>query len=293
MFDMRSFASATIRSQSRAEAAAVNSRPCGGAQRAAGAGIGRGSGGAKRVMATRPRRLRPSGSIVRRNGATGVPAARRHPGDVAAPRFLDTGLRKSYTTHRAGAPPGAHPHPPAGGRGDGPRAAAPERAAGIGRGKRVMATQPGHPEAIARRKLRHGPAGTWLRVAIPVKWPRAAVPGSRRTRKMARPAPTGPAQIMDAGAFRTSRIPIRKQAVAATDDGRLAPERAVGVGLRDRRHHRSEPDASHNTPFEVSMPRIMSCFSTQPKWLPHGACFHPISRPRIAASASFRPTSVR
>src|ERR1035438_6373413 len=62
---------------------------------------------------------------------------------------------------------------------------APERAAGTGRGKRVIAPQPGHPEVIARRTCAAG--GSTLRAA---------------------------------------RIPIRARAVAATDHGRLARERA-------------------------------------------------------------------
>ena len=74
-------------------------------------------------------------------------------------------------------------------------------------------------------------------VAISVKWPLADLPESRRTRKMARPPPTGPAQIMGGGAFRAARIPIRTRAVAATDTALQAPELAAGdrnLSIRSR-----------------------------------------------------------
>ena len=44
-------------------------------------------------------------------------------------------------------------------------------------------------------QLRYGRAGTRLRVGLQVKWPCAAVPKSRRTRKMVRPSPTDTAHI--------------------------------------------------------------------------------------------------
>jgi hypothetical protein len=120
-------------------------------------------------MATRARRRRPAGSDRRRTRATGAQAARRHPGEVAA-------RRRSWTRRP---PPRAHPHPHAGGRGDGPQAAgrgcgvvrgsplllgrvAPggcwrgdaavcrgERAENAGR-SRASPTDCGHPEVIAR-----------------------------------------------------------------------------------------------------------------------------------------------
>jgi hypothetical protein len=89
-----------------------------------------GSGCAKRVMPPGPAiRILP----LRRNRATGVPAACRHPGEVAARRRFwmvrhsppDTAQMMDAAPSRA-----AHPHPPAGGRGDGPRAA------GAGTGQR-------------------------------------------------------------------------------------------------------------------------------------------------------------
>jgi hypothetical protein len=93
---MRSFASATIGSQSRnilgVVLFGVNSRPC----------------GAKRVMAIRPRRLRPSGSIARRDRRLRDGAPVRFCG--RAPTFLDAALPRRASRPRAD------------GRGDGPRA---------------------------------------------------------------------------------------------------------------------------------------------------------------------------
>jgi hypothetical protein len=40
-------------------------------------------------------------------------------------------------------------------------------------------------------------------------------------------------QAMDEGAFHPARIPIRPLAVAVTDHGRRAPERAAGIGMRE------------------------------------------------------------
>jgi hypothetical protein len=101
--------------------------------RAAGAGNWpAASACAKRVMATRPRRLRPSGRYPPRTCVTGVQAARRHPGEVGARRLCGmTGTGRWSATHRPDPrkpwirrpPPRAHPHPRAGGRGDGRRAA--------------------------------------------------------------------------------------------------------------------------------------------------------------------------
>ncbi len=81
-----------------------------------------GSGCAKRVMPPGPAiRILP----LRRNRATGVPAACRHPGEVAARRrFWMVRHSPPDTAQMMDAAPSrtAHPHPPAGGRGDGPRA---------------------------------------------------------------------------------------------------------------------------------------------------------------------------
>jgi len=51
---------------------------------------------------------------------------------------------------------------------------------------------------------------------------------------------------MGAGALRPPRIPTRAPAVAATDNGRRAPERAAGVGLAKRGLWQPEPaDFAH------------------------------------------------
>jgi hypothetical protein len=71
------------------------------------------------------------------------------------------------SNHTGRLPPVAHPHPHAGGRGDGPRAA--ERADGIGRGVADFA----HPEGVARRNRA---TGVQAACRIPVKWPLADAP---------------------------------------------------------------------------------------------------------------------
>ena len=91
----------------------------GDGQRAAGAGTGRRRRtGEARVMATRARGLRASGSespgIIARDGRAAHMAARRRPGAVAAHRpALPDNHGRSRTPHVA------HPHPHAGARGEG------------------------------------------------------------------------------------------------------------------------------------------------------------------------------
>jgi len=58
----------------------------------------------------------------------------------------------------------------------------------------------------------HAPRACRLRVGISVKWPLADAPGR---------------------ALRAARIPIRAPAVAATDRGRRALERATNIRLRE------------------------------------------------------------
>jgi len=74
-----------------------------------------------------------------------------------------------------------------------------------------------------------------------VKWPLTDVPAIHNSLETVHPPPTVPTQIIDAGAFRAARIPIRTRAVAATGNGRRAPEPAAGIargksakGLRAR-----------------------------------------------------------
>jgi hypothetical protein len=101
-------------------------------------------------------------------------------------------------------------------------------------------------------------------VAIPVKWPRADVPGFAAHSKMVRHPPTDVVQAMDAGAFRPARIPIRPLAVAATDQGAVGARNwppasggarrqpctwAVGRDAPKRRH--AQPDHTH---FRRSLP---------------------------------------
>jgi tetratricopeptide (TPR) repeat protein len=80
------------------------------------------------------------------------------------------------------------------------------------------ATQPGHPEGIARRNCAAGVQAHGRR---------------RRSRitahsKMVRPPPTDIAQTMDAGASRAARIPIRQRAVAAARSA-LWPANPSGI----------------------------------------------------------------
>jgi hypothetical protein len=84
---------------------------------------------------------------------------------------------------------------------------APGLATGIGlREARVMATQPEHPEVIARRNYATGVQAHGCTSASRLMLPLAAVPRITAHSKMVRPPPAGPAQIMDAGAFRPARI---------------------------------------------------------------------------------------
>jgi hypothetical protein len=108
----------------------------------------------------------------RRTSATGVPAARRRPGEVAARRTLVDAARlangapltcRPRADHGRGRPPRrAHPIRAPGGRGDGPRAGE------SGRRDARYATQLGQPEAVGRRNCANGRGGTWLRLRIPV-----------------------------------------------------------------------------------------------------------------------------
>jgi hypothetical protein len=107
------------------------------------------TGGGRRGRAARSALCHPalpSGSIARRHRATGVQAARRHPGEVGA---------------------------------DGPRAAGerPDWQPGAGRPEARYAAQPGPPEVSAGATA---PRACWPRVAIPVKWRLADAAGSRR-----------------------------------------------------------------------------------------------------------------
>jgi hypothetical protein len=116
----------------------------------------------------------------------------------------------------------AHPHPPPGGRGAGPRAASDRTAGGIGGAKRLQPTDaaqivgegalraPRSPSARRRSRRRNaGGAGGGTGMprrslhAIPAKWPLADTHGC--------------------GALRPPRIPSARLAVAATDHGRRAP----------------------------------------------------------------------
>ena len=113
-------------------------------------GRGADSGRGMRVIATQ---TSPPEAIARRTCATGVQAARRHPGEERCAL-----RRPTLANHGCWRPPHrAHPHPPAGGRGDGPRAAgAGNGRPGSGGAKRVMPTQPVQPEAIVRRNSATG-----------------------------------------------------------------------------------------------------------------------------------------
>ena len=129
----------------------------------------------------------------------------------------------------------AHPHPRAGGRGDGNA----RRARGEGSAKRVMPPNLGS-RSNPRRTLRHGRSGRAS--ASEAKCRAGDVSGrafrppririqcaivadgvlSARTRQTVRPPPADTAQIT--GAACSVRIPIRAPAVAATGYGRRAPE---------------------------------------------------------------------
>jgi hypothetical protein len=121
-------------------------------------------------MAPRPRGLQLSGSIARRTCATGVQAARRHSGEVAA-----------HVPGR-GASATAHPHPPAwrsrrrttgGGTGPGRRHREPRSALWP-----PNLADFGHPEGIARRNSATGlQAYRCVVVGVPVKWRLADVAG--------------------------------------------------------------------------------------------------------------------
>jgi hypothetical protein len=85
-------------------------------------------------------------------------------------------------------PPAAHPHPPAGGRSDGPQAGAPgSDRRGAGCAKRVMPPKRGHPAVIARRNRvtgvqaarRHPGDVAACRPALPDNHGRAALCASR------------------------------------------------------------------------------------------------------------------
>jgi hypothetical protein len=119
--------------------------------RAAGAGTGRGAlGCAKRVM---PPNLGSEEVVARRTRATGVQAARRRPGEVAA-------RRRSWARRL---PPARIPlRAPAVAATDHGRRA-PGRAAGIGRREARYATQPGHPEVSSGAPA---PRACRLRVGI-------------------------------------------------------------------------------------------------------------------------------
>jgi hypothetical protein len=54
-----------------------------------------------------------------------------------------------------------------------------------------------------------------------------------------------PTKLRSLHAFRPARIPIRTPAVAATDDGRLVPEGAAGIGRREARY--STPTRPHGS----------------------------------------------
>jgi len=105
-----------------------------------------------------------SGGIPRRNCATRVQAARRHPGEVAARwRSQDHGHENGTPIDNAqvmDAAPSLRQ--------------APARAADIGRREARYATQPAHaevlPDATAPRACR-------LRVGVPVKWKLDDAPG--------------------------------------------------------------------------------------------------------------------
>jgi len=139
-------------------------------------------------------------------------------------------------------PPAAHPHPPAGGRSDGPQAGAPgSDRRGAGGAKRVMpphrGTRMSSPGATAPRACR-------LRVGIAVKWPLADDAGCTAHSKMVRPPPTAALQSMYAApsARRASRL--RAPAVAATDRGPRAPERVACGGMRVARYGNPTPPTS-------------------------------------------------
>jgi hypothetical protein len=133
----------------------------------------------------------------------------------------------------------AHPHPHAGGRGDGRRAAG--RAGGIGLREARYATELGRADlsssATARRAGR-------LRVGIPVQWPPADVPGSWRARKwhaIRRPAshkrwtPPPPAPRASPSARRRA---WRRTARC------VAPDLAAGGELREARYGHPIPATS-------------------------------------------------
>jgi hypothetical protein len=102
-----------------------------------------------------------------------VQAARRHPGEV--------GARRRPWAQRPSAV--AHPHPRAGGRGDGRRAAgAGTCRRGAGGAKRVMPPNPCSRPA----HLRHGVQAARRH---PVKWPPADVAGCGRLPCAAHPPP--------------------------------------------------------------------------------------------------------
>jgi hypothetical protein len=132
--------------------------------------------------------------------------------------------RPARADHGCGHPPhAAHPHPRAGGRGDGPRAAL-ERAAGIGLREARYATQPGQPEVIALRTCATGVQAA-RRHSGEVAARRRSWMAARR--QSGTPSAAAPRHAMDAGAPRPARIPLRAPAVAAPDHGRLVPERAA------------------------------------------------------------------
>jgi len=80
-------------------------------------------------------------------------------------------------------------------------------------------TAPGYDEVLVAGDPEWRTEAERLRDGIPVKWPRGDAPGP---------------------ASRAARIPIRASAVAATDHGRGAPERAGGVKVRQGRQ--GDPD---------------------------------------------------
>ena len=126
-----------------------------------------GSGGAKRVMAIRPLRLRPSGIYPRRNCATlGVQAAQRHPAEVAARgrswitaqwRDLPTGSAQITSRMREPSAPRASPSARRRSRRRS-TAGAGKWAAGIRLRDARYATRPGQLE-YRPPHLRHGRAG--------------------------------------------------------------------------------------------------------------------------------------
>jgi hypothetical protein len=95
-------------------------------------------------------------------------------------------------------PPAAHPHPPAGGRSDGPQAGAPgSDRRGIGLREARYATQPGQPVVIARCTCATGVQAARRH------------PGDVAARR----------HSWTRRALLPARIPLRAPAIAATDDG--------------------------------------------------------------------------